>query len=155
MTLRPRTTLDIRQHTSTQDGIRQGLWTRLDSISTSVGEHHNKKLSLEHKYLAIGWSLDTRNREVFQGVDQQWHVVGVMVLKRSALRQLTLFFFFILVHFCSQQLNRNNFYLLLFVRSSLLHARDNCPIAISALAHYIHLSMTHYLHRATSLCYQS
>ena len=53
--------------------------TRLDLIDTSIGKYHNnQKLSLEHnqqaqrerhKYLIIGWYIDTRNREVFQGID--------------------------------------------------------------------------------------
>ena len=75
---------------------------RLDSISTSIEEYHNnKKLLLkhnwqtqrqQHKYLIIGWCLGTRNREVFQGINQQWFVAEIMIFKRPALRQLILFF---------------------------------------------------------------
>ena len=93
---------DIRQDTTrlmTDTGFG---CTRLGPIGTSAGEYHNnKKLSLEHnrhaqrqrhKYLAIGWRLGTRNREVFQGVDRQWLVAGTVVFKRPTLRQLAFFF---------------------------------------------------------------
>ena len=72
----------------------------------------------------IGWSLGTRNREVFQGVDQQWYMIEVMILKRSSLRQLMLFFFFYTCLLLFIVAESNNFYLLLFVRSSLLHTYD-------------------------------
>ena len=75
---------------------------RLDSIGTSAGEDYNNiKLSLKHnqhaqgqrhKYLAINWCLGTRNREVFQEINWQWLMAGIVVLKRSTLRQLALFF---------------------------------------------------------------
>ena len=60
--------------------IRSMDCTKLDSINISIEERHNKKLSLKHnqqaqrqwhKYLAIGWSLGTRNKKVFQSINQQ------------------------------------------------------------------------------------
>ena len=75
---------------------------RLGQIGTSADKYHNnKKLSLEHnqqaqrwwiRHLVIDWRPGTRNKGVFQGINQQWLVARTMVLKRPTLRQLTLFF---------------------------------------------------------------